>query len=345
MGRTCCRMDGKSSLRQDFSMKCKGLIVAALLLATPLCAMVERGFVSNSKDVTFSIISPQDGSLWIATESHGLLRLGATGRTFHYSSATGDFPCDSISALAFSSSGTLYMKDARGGVYAYTTLSGFKQQNDIPDDVVFETQKEIKSTETTEQILPTPYRKHPTWPYWLVIFLLSALVAYLLLRKFTLVSKTTQPKVLLEVDAKEDRILPSDPSASQASSKPEETESSQPEEPMEVPQIVPNPDFVARVEGLVAANFSDPAYSVETLADALGITRVHLNRKLKEAGAPAPKMILKKARMEKALTMLREGFPVSDVYTACGFSSASYFSSAFKEYFGYTPSDVIKPNV
>lgn len=77
----------------------------------------------------------------------------------------------------------------------------------------------------------------------------------------------------------------------------------------------------------------------------MGITRVHLNRKLKEAGAPAPKMILKKARMEKALTMLREGLPVSDVYAACGFSSASYFSSAFKEYFGYTPSDVTKPNV
>ena len=318
-------------------MKCKGLIVAALLLATPLCAIAERGVVSNSKDVTFSIISPQDGSLWIATESHGLLRLGATGRTFHYSSATGDFPCDSIAALAFSSAGTLYMKDARGGVYAYTTLSGFKEQDEIPDDVVFDTPKSSESTEVPGPILPTPYQKHPTWPYWLVILLLCAALAYLALRYFLPFSKAAepkaQPKVSLEV---EEQVLPKPYSAPSPSTSP----APQAEEP----QIIPNPGFVARVEELVAANFSDPSYSVETIADALGITRVHLNRKLKEAGAPAPKLILKKARMEKALTMLREGLPVSDVYTACGFSSASYFSSAFKEYFGYTPSDVTKPN-
>ena len=308
-------------------MKCKGLIVAAFLLATPLCAIAERGIVSNSKDVTFSIISPQDGSLWIATESHGLLRLGTTGRTFSYSSATGDFPCDSIAALAFSSNGTLYMKDARGDVYSYTTLAGFKIQKEIPAEVVFgapaNEEIDINSTLDNAEGQSTPYRHSPTWPYWLVIILLCGVVAYLVLCKYQPSFKTTVSKAALETRGN-------------VAKKPEIREES---------QIIPNPDFVARVEELVAANFTDPGYSVETLADALGITRVHLNRKLKEAGAPAPKMILKKARMEKALTMLREGLSVSDVYAACGFSSASYFSSAFKEYFGYTPSDVTKPNV
>lgn len=308
-------------------MKCKGLIVAALLLATPLCAIAERGIVSNSKDVTFSIISPQDGSLWIATESHGLLRLGTTGRTFSYSSATGDFPCDSIAALAFSSNGTLYMKDARGDVYSYTTLAGFKIQKEIPAEVVFDVpaneEIDINSTLDNAEGQSTPYRHYPTWPYWLVIILLCGVVAYLVLGKRIPALKELEPKAALEARGYVAKKL----------------------EIREESQIIPNPDFVARVEELVAANFTDPGYSVETLADALGITRVHLNRKLKEAGAPAPKMILKKARMEKALTMLREGLSVSDVYAACGFSSASYFSSAFKEYFGYTPSDVTKPNV
>lgn len=319
-------------------MKCKGLIVAAFLLATPLCAIAERGIVSNSKDVTFSIISPQDGSLWIATESHGLLRLGTTGRTFSYSSATGDFPCDSIAALAFSSNGTLYMKDARGDVYSYTTLAGFKIQKEIPADVVFEApandEIDINSTLDNAEGQSTPYRHLPTWPYWLVIILLCGVVAYLFLCKYQPSFKTTEPKAALETRG-------------DVAKKPEIREESHaaPENKIVEPQIIPNPDFVARVEELVAANFTDPGYSVETLADAMGITRVHLNRKLKEAGAPAPKMILKKARMEKALTMLREGLSVSDVYAACGFSSASYFSSAFKEYFGYTPSDVTKPNV
>lgn len=323
-------------------MRCKGLIVAALMLATPLCAMAERGIVSNSKDVTFSTISPQDGSLWIATESHGLIRLGSTGRTFHYSSATGDFPCDSIAALAFSANGTLYMKDARGDVYSYTTLSGFKLQQEVPGDVLFEAQAKEDNDSNPVQDLPTPYRNHPTWPYWLVIILLCGVVIYFVLGKQLPALKAKEPKAPLETREKaaQKPEIPTDFPVIYGKKQEEPSKTTSDE-----PQIIQNPGFVARVEELVAANFTDPGCSVETLADALGITRVHLNRKLKEAGAPAPKMILKKARMEKALTMLREGLPVSDVYAACGFSSASYFSSAFKEYFGYTPSDVTKPNI
>ena len=309
-------------------MKYKGLIVATLLVATPLCATAEGGVVSNSKEVTFSIISPQDGSLWIATESHGLIRLGATGRTFSYSSASGDFPCDSIAALAFGANGTLYMKDVREDVYSYTTLSGFTIQKELPADVVFETVSVEESALDSTPDLPTPYWHHPTWPCWLVIAILCAGVVFLSLRLLGLKRENS--------GANE----PERPN--KALSRGNSFEESGPSE--ERPIIV-NSDFVARVESLVAEHFTDPNYSVETMADEIGITRVHLNRKLKEAGAPAPKMILKKARMEKALTMLREGLPVSDVYAVCGFSSASYFSSAFKEFFGYTPSDVTKPNI
>ena len=330
------RLDGKLALRQDFLMNCKGLIVAMLILATPLCAIAERGIVSNSKDVTFSIISPRDGSLWIATASHGIIRLGATGRTFAYSAANGDFPCDSIAALAFSPEGVLYMKDARGGVYSYTTLAGFTTQSKVPGDVVFVIAQEDDNQEITESDLPTaPAKNHPTWLLWLLILTCCCGIAYYRIRR---IRADHESEVPLEAHGLHDEL--------ENESVPEiEPKKPVVETAAEVPQPVADPGFVARVEEIVAANFTDPGYSVETMADALGITRVHLNRKLKEAGAPAPKIILKKARMDKALAMLREGLPVSDVYAACGFSSASYFSSAFKEYFGYTPSDVTKPNL
>ena len=311
-------------------MNYKGLIVAALWLVTPLCAIAERGIVSNSKEVTFSIISPKDGSLWIATESRGLIRIGATGRPFVYSSATGAFPCDSITALAFSAEGTLYMKDVRGGVYSYTTLAGFTPQMELPEEVVFETVKESDNQAKTEPDLPTSASKnHPTWLLWLLILSCCCAVAYYRIRRIRAdhVVKVPLEAIRLHEELKDESI--EKPQAKAVSDS----------------VVVSDPDFVSRVEKIVAAHFTDPGYSVETLADELGITRVHLNRKLKDAGARAPKIILKKARMDKALAMLREGLPVSDVYAACGFSSASYFSSAFKEYFGYTPSEVTKPNL
>ena len=315
-------------------MNCKGLIVAALMLATPFCATAERGIVSNSKEVTFSIISPKDGSLWIATGSRGLIRLGATGRPFVYSSATGAFPCDSIVALAFSTDGTLYMKDACGGVYAYTTLSGFTLQNEVPADVAFDSGEILDSQEAELQTVISQRKKLPTWVVWMIIIGFCCVVAYYRIRKIREdhVSKVSLQEQELKKELTEELPKPArkEPEALQVFVQDPE------------PVLSADPDFVSRVEEIVMANFTDPAYSVETLADTLGITRVHLNRKLKEAGAPAPKLILKKARMDKALTMLREGLPVSDVYAACGFSSASYFSSAFKEYFGYTPREVTK---
>ena len=321
-------------------MNCKGLIVAALVLATPLCAIAGRGIVSNSKEVTFSIISPKDGSLWIATESRGLIRLGATGRSFVYSSANGNFPCDSIEALTFAPDGTLYMKDTRGGVYAYTTLAGFVLQNELPEGVVFTSDQMLDSQEQESPDLPTEKKRLlPTWLLWLLIIALCAVIAYYRVRK---VRDDHEAEVPLEA-----KNEPRQQTQPQPDPQPEQAPVQKPEpvSALEQAVVVSDPDFVSRVEEIVAANFTDPGYSVETLADTLGITRVHLNRKLKEAGAPAPKLILKKARMDKALTMLREGLSVGDVYAACGFSSASYFSSAFKEYFGYTPSDVTKPNI
>lgn len=118
-------------------------------------------------------------------------------------------------------------------------------------------------------------------------------------------------------------------------------------EPERLPEQVPEeardvaPDaFVAEVERIIRDNIATPKFGVDEIAEITGVSRIHVNRKLKAAGAPSPSLMLKKARMETAAKLVAEGkVPMQDIALRCGFSSASYFATSFKEYFGVAPTD------
>ena len=93
---------------------------------------------------------------------------------------------------------------------------------------------------------------------------------------------------------------------------------------------------------LVERNYIRPDYGVEELADALGLSRIHLNRKLKAEAGTSPSTMLKEVRMKHAIALLDEGrLSVAEISAACGFSTPSYFSTAFREYCGKTPSEYL----
>ncbi len=99
-------------------------------------------------------------------------------------------------------------------------------------------------------------------------------------------------------------------------------------------------EFTKLVINLVKGHLSDPDFSVESIADITGMSRIHVNRKLKAEGAPAPSAMLKKERMEKAQELLRSGeYSIAAISQLCGFRTPAYFATAFKEYFGCSPSD------
>lgn len=92
----------------------------------------------------------------------------------------------------------------------------------------------------------------------------------------------------------------------------------------------------------VSAHLSDSGYGVEQIAADLGITRIHVNRKLKAETGYSPSTVFKTIRMTEARRLLLEGrYPVSEIATRCGFSTASYFSTAFKDFFGQSPSEFL----
>ena len=91
--------------------------------------------------------------------------------------------------------------------------------------------------------------------------------------------------------------------------------------------------FTKQVKALIMEHLSE-------IAAITGMSRIHVNRKLKAEGTEPPSAILKRERMELAARYIKEGEKtISEISTLCGFRTQAYFSTAFKEYFGCKPSE------
>lgn len=96
--------------------------------------------------------------------------------------------------------------------------------------------------------------------------------------------------------------------------------------------------LLRRIMDVVNANLASPDFSVEMLASEVGLSRVHLHRKLKELTDLSAREFIKSLRMKQAARLLREKkLSVAEVAYATGFANPSHFSNAFKEIYGMTP--------
>ena len=97
-----------------------------------------------------------------------------------------------------------------------------------------------------------------------------------------------------------------------------------------------------RIVESIRTHLDDPDYGVAALCEDVGISRVHLNRKLKAFGKDSPGVLIKTFRMKQAAYLLANNkVNVSEVAYRVGFSSHSYFSNAFREYFGMSPREFV----
>ncbi len=97
-----------------------------------------------------------------------------------------------------------------------------------------------------------------------------------------------------------------------------------------------------RIVESIQTHLEDPDFDVSALCQDVGISRVHLNRKLKENGNVPPSVLIKSFRMKQAAYLLAYNkVNVSEVAYRVGFSSHSYFSSSFRDFFGMTPREFV----
>ena len=98
--------------------------------------------------------------------------------------------------------------------------------------------------------------------------------------------------------------------------------------------------LAVKVIGIIRKNIENSEFSVEELSREIGMSRVHLNRKLKETMNISPSNLIRSIRLKQAAYLLiYNKVNISEVAYKVGFSTHSYFSNSFHDFFGMTPKE------
>ena len=96
--------------------------------------------------------------------------------------------------------------------------------------------------------------------------------------------------------------------------------------------------FVKRLRNVIRDHMSDSDFSVERIGEEIGLSRVQLYRKVKALTGQTPVELLRKARLEKARSLIMHTEKsVAEIAYEVGFTSPSYFNKCFKDEFDVSP--------
>lgn len=101
--------------------------------------------------------------------------------------------------------------------------------------------------------------------------------------------------------------------------------------------------FFIQLYDIMEKEYSNPELSVNMIQEKMFMSRSTFYRAMNEKTGLNTQQFVNLFRLEKAQEMLlHEDGNISEIAYACGFNSLSYFSRAFKDKFGKTPSEYLK---
>ncbi len=99
--------------------------------------------------------------------------------------------------------------------------------------------------------------------------------------------------------------------------------------------------FINSINIIIEEHLEDDQFGVEELAIALGLSRSQLHRKLNALNGKSTSQYIREFRLGKAMEMLQNNVATaSEIAYKVGFSSPSYFTTCFNQYYGYPPGEV-----
>lgn len=94
-----------------------------------------------------------------------------------------------------------------------------------------------------------------------------------------------------------------------------------------------------KVMSYIEEKMANEDFSIDNLAIEMAMSRSVFYKKIKSLVGQNPQDFIKDIKMKKAANLLREKkYSISEIAYLTGFPNAKYFSTAFKKYYGVSPS-------
>ena len=104
-------------------------------------------------------------------------------------------------------------------------------------------------------------------------------------------------------------------------------------------------ELMRRIDEQIEKNLSNEMYSIENLSEDVGLSRVHLYRKMKKLLGVSPSVYMRDYKLKKAAAILSvEDIRINELAYRVGFQDANYFLKCFKEKFGISPKRYSSPS-
>lgn len=97
-------------------------------------------------------------------------------------------------------------------------------------------------------------------------------------------------------------------------------------------------NFIVRLQEIIHANFNNPEFKMNDIAEMMHMSRASFYRKIKGVLNMTPNDYLRIERLKTAAQLLRDKrYQINEVCYMVGFNSTSYFSKCFQKQFGVLP--------
>ena len=104
--------------------------------------------------------------------------------------------------------------------------------------------------------------------------------------------------------------------------------------------------FMEQVVEYIEEKMMNEDFSIDTLAIEMAMSRSVFFKKIKSLTGQNPQEFIRDIKMKRAATLLREHkYSIGEIAYLTGYPNAKYFSTAFKKYYGCTPSSFVEDEI